>query len=362
LDTKIDSQLLKDQITAFAHTSGPRFTKRIVLNRWYLGRPYFEEVPFDINNHLSFTSLPNGSTEDDLMDLMGEVVSKPLDFRFALWHVTAVDYNDQTVLMWRMHHALADGQGFTRANINFLGALDPSTGQHTGKAVDMSQMQFKAGRAAKRRNSIALAAETIGTRLRNLVQRLMVVVVGIGVLLWSTISLLFINTPVTGRKSMLGATSRKRQGFVEKQVAWSNQVTLSQVKECKDILGCTVNDVLTATLIGALEKYLESRGQLKDPALSFLVPTSMRKATDHKASNESSGFMVSLPVGLGSSLARVRSFNQRMSLLKKSFEPSVYYHGGGSLVLPWTVPSALLEYGGFKVHGVISNVRVSCLS
>ena len=56
------------------------------------------------------------------------------------------------------------------------------------------------------------------------------------------------------------ATRLKRPLSGTRRVAWTQALSLDEVRAIARVLGCTVNDVLISTLAGALGRYLAAQG------------------------------------------------------------------------------------------------------
>jgi len=112
-------------------------------------------------------------------------------------------------------------------------------------------------------------------------------------------------------------------GFVgsQRRIEWAT-FSLNEVKAVKNRLGGTVNDVILATITGALRHYLEDRGWNTDRAeLRAMCPVNLRTAAEHlKLGNRVSAMMAPLPVGIFDPLERLRQVRTAMEQLKRSGE------------------------------------------
>jgi diacylglycerol O-acyltransferase len=112
-------------------------------------------------------------------------------------------------------------------------------------------------------------------------------------------------------------------GFVGtlRRIEWAS-FDLNQVKAIKNRLGGTVNDVILATISGALRRYLEGRGVNPDRVeLRAMCPVNLRTAAEHlKLGNRVSALMAPLPVGIFDPQERLRQVRTAMEQLKRSGE------------------------------------------
>ena len=110
-----------------------------------------------------------------------------------------------------------------------------------------------------------------------------------------------------------------------KRVAWTDPIPLHEVKAVGKALGCTINDVLLASVAGALCQYLKDKGDpVKGVEIRALVPVDMRKSYEAGQLGNKFGIVgVELPVGIESPLKRLYEVHRRMQALKQSLEPPV---------------------------------------
>ena len=145
---------------------------------------------------------------------------------------------------------------------------------------------------------------------------------------------------------------------VEKQVAWSEEASLDDVKEVGRVTGCTVNDVLLAAVSGALRRYLERRGRPLAPDVHAAVPVDLRPPEEPISLGNRFGLVfVALPVGEADPLERLFEVHRRMERLKASPEAGVALTILEGLGLTSAqVQQALVEFVGAKTTAVITNV------
>ena len=95
---------------------------------------------------------------------------------------------------------------------------------------------------------------------------------------------------------------------------------LADFKRVKDALGGTVNDVVLATVAGALQKWLRSRGvRTEGLELRALVPVSIRARDEHtELGNRIAAMRGPLPVYVEDPVARLQVVRQAMDGLKES--------------------------------------------
>jgi WS/DGAT/MGAT family acyltransferase len=89
------------------------------------------------------------------------------------------------------------------------------------------------------------------------------------------------------------------------------QVTLDDVKQVKNALGGTVNDVVLALCAGALRQYLNDNGERPDKPLVGMVPVSVR-TEDQKGAmgNRVSSMLVSLATDIDDPVERLHAISE----------------------------------------------------
>jgi WS/DGAT/MGAT family acyltransferase len=97
-------------------------------------------------------------------------------------------------------------------------------------------------------------------------------------------------------------------------------VPLANIKQIKDSLGGTVNDVVLAASASALRELLESRGEpLPAGGLRAMVPMNLRAASEHLAlGNRVSSLYLELPMAEGDPVRRYHETAARSQSLKSS--------------------------------------------
>ncbi|KAJ3329170.1 hypothetical protein HDU93_001102, partial [Gonapodya sp. JEL0774] len=354
---RIDPALVKRQVEDYCRKTGGRAMQRIVKNEWTFGRPYFEDMgaDFNIDELFAYVKIEAPGNDEQIAEVASRAQASGFNWKHPLIHCTYIDgveNGTKFALVWRAHHAMADGQGFTRALLTYIASIDPTTGLSSADnkaATDrLKAMQHKAGR----RKSIVATVKSQSEQARDYVIQMALLAFGIVLYVLNMIWVAVGATGLQGRKSLWNPDPKKRAGTVEKQVGWTSNMSLSEVKRVKTILGCTVNDLLLAAVAGGLQKYCREKGQLKDRNFVMLIPTSLRRSNDFAVSNESAGYMLTLPVDIEDPVKRVKVIASRMDLLKKSWEPvGVYFGGKYGLTFPWLYRKDWIYANVGKMHG-----------
>jgi WS/DGAT/MGAT family acyltransferase len=134
---------------------------------------------------------------------------------------------------------------------------------------------------------------------------------------------------------------------------------LDEVKALRRALGGTVNDVVLATVAGAVRRFMQLRAV--DPAsLAFRVaaPVSVRAEHEHGTfGNRVSQWIVDLPVGEAEPLARLRVIREQTELLKKSRQAVAADALFG--VAEWLGSRLLTQAARLSTHSLPFNLMVT---
>ena len=291
------------------------------------GTWWWEPDPdFDVDNHVALISLNKPDDPRALQDLVAAHRTEMLDRNRPLWQAIWVKrYREGSAMILRSHHAIADGMRMVQLSMSLFdgspkgGAiLPPAVVQHAahphppgqplakrvqasaagaarsaggalsrlgtviGAAADVPQLAQQAGRLGRfaLRNplgaggSLVTAAQTAGS---GMAEALRSALPGGGRLVD-----VFSAAPGdvdTVRKLLVGTrndvTIWTGEAGDEKSVAWSEPMSLAAIKAVAAANRCTVNDVLVATVAGALHDYLEAH-DARCSSVTFMVPVNLK--------------------------------------------------------------------------------------
>ena len=349
--------------------SFPRFQQRVLKPKSGVGLPGWETDPnYDLRSHVHRVALPGPGDKAELQEMISNLSVTPLDPNRPLWQVHLIEnYGGGCVLFFRIHHCIADGIALIHVLLS-TADTDPDAPWPTGKtrkkkpafslrsALPLgSLMDTARGTLTRTRKIGATLVKEVGraasdpARLKNLARTTGRVPTDFAAVL-SRLTLMKSdpNTPFKGR---LG--TRKR-------VAWSDPVALARIKEIgRAIKSTTINDVLIATVTGAMRHYLKTRKvPVNELDLRVTVPFNIRKpGTEFELGNRFSLVFLPLPVYLEDPVLRLKEVKRRMDRLKTSPEPYINF-GLLSAIghLPPDVAKKTARLFGNKASGVLTNV------
>jgi WS/DGAT/MGAT family acyltransferase len=259
------------------------------------GHPvWVDHTRFSLGSHVRHTSLPRPGDLQLLKRLSGRVMSQKLDRGKPLWEMWIVEglENGSFALILKAHHCAVDGVG----GAQLLSALldsEPHGSARIGTAPVWLPRPAPS-RTALLRDALAQRALAPLRLAASLAERARdpggAMSTGRSFLgsLWQAFGAGLTPAPATPLNRPIGPHRR---------FDWLT-FDLEDVKEVKNRLGGTVNDVVLATVAGGLRKFFKLRDpgiQLND--LRVLVPVNTRGAGEaHACGNHVSGWLVSLPV------------------------------------------------------------------
>jgi diacylglycerol O-acyltransferase / wax synthase len=316
-----------------------RFRQKVVEAPFGIGPPrWMDDDRFDLDSHLHRVALPPPGGKGALEEMVGDLMSTPLDMSKPLWQMHLIDgYEGGSVLLTRLHHCIADGI----ALIQVLLSLTDST-PRPGRSAPARRREPGGG--------FSLPLDAIASAVANPLELLGYAQTGLSLADTLQRLVLMPSDPGTVLKGALG---------VGKRAAWSEMIPLDAIKRAGTRHGATVNDVLISAVAGALREYLEERGEDVDRLeIRAAVPVNLRPTERGLDLGNSFGLVfVPLPVSIPSPVKRLTELKVRMDRIKASSEAIVSF---GVLTALGNVPRALytpaIEFFGSKASVVMTNV------
>lgn len=138
-----------------------------------------------------------------------------------------------------------------------------------------------------------------------------------------------------------------------KLVAWSQTLDLDFVKKMKTAGGCTVNDVLMASLACAYQAYFKRNCSVCPKGIRCSIPVDMRrpKPGDTTLDNQFAIVLLDLPLNEDGPLETLKETQRRMNAIKQSAEP---------LINSWTMYYLMARLPSFLSKIVFDVVTDKC--
>jgi diacylglycerol O-acyltransferase len=383
----------------------PVFSRRPVQRD---GRWYWEQHPhFRLDQHLVRYTLPEPGSVGDLQAYVAGQRGVPLDKSRALWvmhlvdNVTFPDGSRGAALMGRFHHAIADGIRLVQVTLGLCdlegdappaavgrrlrrsttpsavarsaagtlvrGAVDVATSSAStvsgvlAGTVDtaMTALTGDVAAAGARVSAAGLDVVRAASTVRRFPERLTDVARGV-----SSADNRVVNDVASVGKLLLAGESVRTVWSgtpgVDKGAAWSPSLSLTEVKQVRRATGTTVNDVLLATVSGALTRYLRERGADGVDEVLWMVPVSIKPLAAELPPDLGNHFalvLLRLPLGLDDRRARLAEVHERMQRIKNSDEALLVFGvQRGIAQAPDGLAASLTNYFANKAVGVLTNV------
>ncbi len=317
----------------------PRYRQRLAFVPYGQGRPRWADDPrLNLSYHVRATALPAPGSEAQLRALAGRVFSQSLDRDKPLWELWLVHGLDggRFALLSKTHHALVDGvSGVDIASVLFDTAPEPAAPPDPGRRwlprPFPSRSQLLGEALAERVSApaqVLAVAGAVARRPLEIAASARDALASVGAFAWAGLS----PAPPTPYNRPIGPHRR---------FTWV-RASLADVKRIKDQLGGTVNDVLLASVAGALGRHLRRRGvDTEALELKAMIPVSVRADEARGAlGNQVAAMMATLPVGQEDPVVRLDLIREEMQGLK---------HGGQAVGA-----QRLTELAGFAPPTIMS--------
>src|SRR3954471_8971837 len=248
----------------------PRYRQRVVFVPFRQGRPvWIDETQFDLEYHVRHTALPAPGGEAELKKLIGRLLSQALDRDKPLWEMYLVEGlgDGQFAIVSKTHHCMLDGvSGVDLATVLLDAEPDPTPPDPpeawTPRKAPPSTELLVSSLKEQLSHPLRMAREALEPN-SEMLQLVGSVAAGFKPLL-SVFSMGM--APQSPLNQPIGP--HRRFEMLE--------LPLAEIKEVRTRLGGTVNDVVLATVAGALRSWLTGREQPPTADLRVLVPVSMR--------------------------------------------------------------------------------------
>lgn len=294
----------------------PRYRQKVRHVPGNLARPLWVDDPdFDVAYHVRRSALPRPGSDAQLTDLVGRLMSRPLDHTRPLWEMYLVEglSGGRTAVLSKTHQAMVDG----------ISALD------IGQVIlDVSAQPRELRQDLWMPEAEPSDSQLVWGALTEAVQRPAVVVDNVRAAAGDAVAGVGKLAGVAGRLLAMVVTTGPPAARSPLNVAISAHrrfaVARTQLEDYRTIRsahGCSVNDVVLTVIAGALRTWLLSRGEPVTASASVraMVPMSVRGQADVLSSatvgslgNRVSSFLVDLPVGEASPVVRLHQVTHAM--------------------------------------------------
>jgi WS/DGAT/MGAT family acyltransferase len=302
----------------------PRYRQKVRVVPGHVANPvWVDDSDFDITYHVRRSALPRPGSDDQLRELVGRVQSRQLDRSRPLWEIYLVEglADGRFAIITKTHHAMVDG-----IRAIDIGALildtEPTPRElpddHWAPRPEPSRAHLLGDAVldSMRRPTQVIDTLRAGvTDVRATATRVLGAAGGIA---------------AAARTSLRPAPDSPLNADIGEQRRYGMAATeLDDYRRIRKAHGGTVNDVVLATVAGALRIWLLTRGESVVPSTTVraMVPVSVRAAAEPTATsavgnpavgNAVSSYFVDLPVGEPSAVMRLHRVSYAMQAHKES--------------------------------------------
>ncbi|MCX8073335.1 MAG: wax ester/triacylglycerol synthase family O-acyltransferase [Candidatus Binatia bacterium] len=332
----IDIEKIRAAIAARLHLV-PRFRQRIAYIPYEKHPVWVDDNRFRLAYHVRHTALPRPGDERTLKRLVGRIMSQPLDRKRPLWEMWVVEglEGGRFALVSKTHHCMVDGISGADLMSVILSPFpeeDPGVPEPWNPRPQPTPRQLLLDELLRRAEQPLTAAKAIIETLRHPEQRVHEIADAIEGIIETLAPAL---SPVSQTPLQVEVGPHRRFDWTD--------MPLIEVKEVKRVLGGTVNDVVLATVSGALRRFFERRGLNPDELeIRAMVPVSVR-THDQRGTlgNRVTQIAAPLPVHIADPVARLHAVTETTKDLKESKQAL----GGEVLtaISEWTVPNLLVQ-------------------
>lgn len=319
----------------------PRYRQKIKWVPGHLANPvWVDDNEFDIGFHVRRSALPRPGSDAQLYELVARLQSRALDRQRPLWEMNVVEgiADGRFAVVTKTHHAMVDGVGAIDLAQVILDPATPSAERSSDADVrpwhphpEPGRVQLVADAVSDLVHRPSSVADTLRMGLndaRSTVARCARTVEGLLSAAFTSIR----PAPVLPLNAHIG--SQRRFAVT--------RTDLEDYRQVRGYVNGTVNDVVLATVAGALRGWLLARGRPVTPSTTVraMIPLGVRTDSAQFGGGVSS-FVVDLPVGEPNPLVRLTQISYAMTAHKESGQ----LVGAGALI-------ALSGFGPPTLHAL----------
>ena len=355
--TRPDGRLTYDdllQVMGSRIHLAPRFRQKVVFPPLAVARPVWVDDPnFDLTFHVRRAALPTPRGRRELIDYVQRVFSRPLDRTKPLWEAYIIEdiENDLSAVITKVHHAMVDGL----AAIDIASTMFDFSPEFQVLSPPPWEPEPEPSRGDLLRDAVR---EQVTNPVSSLLQ------LGQRTLQTPSRVLRQVTDVVEGLLDVVGAGVLAPPSPLNRKVGPNRRFGMTEgpvqtFKDIKNALGGTVNDVVLATVAGALHRLFRSRREpTRERTLRAMVPVSVR-TEDQSGGNRVSSIFVDLPIGPIGAKKRLALIRDATKHLKES-----HYAVGAEFIMNvgmWAPPTihavaARLAARSRVINLVVSNV------
>ncbi len=297
----------------------PLLRRRLVEVPFGLDQPYWADDPdFDLEFHIRELAIPSPGSDQQLCEQISRLHSRALDRARPLWEMYLISglAGGRMAVYTKIHHAAIDGAAGAELMTTLLDLTREGREFTDIPAYEPQSLPNRAGLLLR-------AAATVGSHPRRAVR------VTTNLLRFAP-TLAQMATPfvrglisrgehdggIIATAGAAPATSLNRPITAHRRFA-IRTVSLADVKEIKNAVGVTVNDVFVAVSAAAIRRWLVDHNELPDAPLVAMLPVALKvpRAGDTPG-NRVSAMFAAIPTHLEDPIDRLRMANEATVVAK----------------------------------------------
>ncbi|RIJ70907.1 wax ester/triacylglycerol synthase family O-acyltransferase [Nakamurella silvestris] len=286
----------------------PRFRQRVRFVPGRIARPvWVDDENFDLTYHVRRSALPAPGTDEQLTELVGRLISRPLDRTRPLWEIYVIEglQGGRIALVNKTHHAMVDRIGAVDLAAAILDispsprALPEQVWLPTPAPSDADLVVDAIADLTSRPSDILDVVKLAALDVRSAVAGLSSGLSGAWELARRTVRPAPrspLNVPVSGQRRFAAVS-----------------VDLAAVKKIRKVHSGTVNDVILTALTGALRSWLLARGEpvTAGTTVRAMLPVSIRE--EGPGVDPVVSYLVDLPVSEPNPVMRLHQVSFAMA-------------------------------------------------
>lgn len=353
---KADGSIDIDRIRAYVESRLhliPRYRQRLQWSWFHNGPIWVDYEHFNIHYHVRHTALPKPGDARQLKRLAARIMAQHLDRSKPLWEIWVVeglDGGERVAMISKIHHCMVDGVSSVDL-LNVLLTQHPVESFEPGRTYIPRPAPTEIDLLWEAAGTVARLPFEIGNNLTSLIEQ-------------TRDPRSDLRARLRALRSMLGTGLRVSDTPLNKPVGPHRRfdwlaMNLEEIKGVKNRLGGTLNDVVLATVAGAVRRFLERR-RVNCEQLDFRVmaPVSMR-TEDQRGTlgNRVSAWIVPMPLDERDPqrrLARIRATTEQLKESKQALGAEVL-----AAVGEWTPSTILSLAAGMATRALPFNLVVT---
>ena len=304
----IDAAAIKQYIAARLDRI-PRYRERLAHIPVEDRAVWVDDAGFDLEYHVRHTSVPKPGTDALLKQVCARIFAQPLDLTRPLWETWIVEglEGGRFALVMKVHHCMIDGV----SGADLMTVLLSTTPEIAEEAPARWIPRPMPTRTELLRNELVDRARVPLSLAARALRHPLEAVANVSDALGAVAGSL---SPVMQTASALpfnAAISSHRR------FDWTT-MDIDAVKAVRSVGGSTLNDVVLATVAGAVRRFLQRHGVNVAPLIfRVFVPVSTRTLEQRGTlGNQVAGWIVELPIAEPEALRRLEQIHNTTAMLK----------------------------------------------